>query len=157
MTLTDEAAPVLVVRRQIAVPRERVFEAWTNPEVLKDWWHAGPDWDTPEAEVDLRPGGSYRLAMRDPASGQTHTLVGEYREVQPPERLVYTWTWESNPEAMQGSAASLVTVEFMDDGGATEVSITHSGFATDEIRDLHAQGWEGCLANLERTLAQPSR
>jgi uncharacterized protein YndB with AHSA1/START domain len=121
--------------------------------VLKDWWHAGPDWTTPEAEVDLRPGGAYRLAMRDPESGQTHTVVGEYREVQPPERLVYTWTWESNPTEMQGSAGSVVTVEFTDDGGATEVSLTHSGFANEEIRDLHVHGWEGVLANLEPILS----
>jgi uncharacterized protein YndB with AHSA1/START domain len=148
---TQEA--VLRLSRRFDAPRERVFEAWTNPEVLKDWWHAGPEWDTPEAEVDLRPGGSYRLAMRDPDSGQTHTLVGEYREVQPPERLVYTWTWESNPEEMRGSEGSLVTVEFVEDGDATNVEITHSGFASEEIRDLHAHGWEACLANLERLFA----
>ncbi len=148
---TQEA--VLRLSRRFDAPRERVFEAWTNPVVLKDWWHAGPEWDTPEAEVDLRPGGSYRLAMRDPASGHTHTLVGEYREVQPPERLVYTWTWESNPEEMRGSQGSLVTVEFVEDGDATNVEITHSGFASEEIRDLHAHGWEACLANLERLLS----
>jgi uncharacterized protein YndB with AHSA1/START domain len=148
---TQEA--VLRLSRRFDAPRERVFEAWTNPEVLKDWWHAGPDWDTPEAEVELRPGGSYRLAMRDPGSGQTHALVGEYREVQPPERLVYTWTWESNPEEMRGSEGSLVTVEFVEDGDATNVEITHSGFASEEIRDLHAHGWEACLANLERLLS----
>jgi uncharacterized protein YndB with AHSA1/START domain len=148
---TQEA--VLRMNRRFDAPRERVFEAWTSPEVLKDWWRAGPDWTTPEAEVDLRPGGSYRLAMRDPESGQTHTVVGEYREVQPPERLVYTWTWESNPTEMQGSAGSVVTVEFLDDGGATNVELTHTGFADDEIRDLHAHGWEACLANLERVLA----
>lgn len=148
---TQEA--VLRLSRRFEAPRERVFEAWTSPDVLRDWWHAGPDWTTPEAEVDLRPGGSYRLAMHDPESGQTHTLVGEYREVRPPERLVYTWTWESNPAEMGGSAGSLVTVEFQDDGGATNVEITHTGFASEEIRDLHAHGWEACLANLGPVLS----
>ena len=141
---------VLRLSRRFNAPRERVFDAWTSPAVLKEWWHAGPDWETPEAEVDLRPGGSYRLAMRDPESGQTHTLVGEYREIRPPERLVYTWTWESNAEEMRGSEGSLVTVDFVEDGDATKVEITHTGFATAEIRDLHAHGWEAVLANLER-------
>jgi uncharacterized protein YndB with AHSA1/START domain len=141
---------VLRLSRRFNAPRERVFDAWTSPAVLKDWWRAGPDWETPEAEVDLRPGGSYRLAMRDPESGQTHTLVGEYREIRPPERLVYTWTWESNAEEMRGSEGSLVTVDFVEDGDATKVEITHTGFATAEIRDLHAHGWEAVLANLER-------
>jgi uncharacterized protein YndB with AHSA1/START domain len=143
---------VLRLSRRFNAPRERVFEAWTNPEVLKDWWRAGPDWTTPVAEVDLRPGGSYRLAMRDPESGQTHTLVGEYREIRPPERLVYTWTWESNAEAMRGSEETLVEIDFVEDGDATEVNVTHSGFTGAEIRDLHVHGWEGVLASLERNV-----
>jgi uncharacterized protein YndB with AHSA1/START domain len=152
--MTEQAQEIVLrMSRRFEAPRERVFEAWTSPAVLRDWWRAGPDWTTPEAEVDLRPGGSYRLAMRDPESGQTHTLVGEYRVIQPPERLVYTWTWESNPAEMEGSAGSLVTVEFREDGSGTNVEITHTGFASEEIRELHVHGWEGVLANLERLLA----
>jgi uncharacterized protein YndB with AHSA1/START domain len=143
---------VLRMTRRFDAPRDRVFEAWTSPHVLREWWRAGPNWSTPEAEVDLREGGSYRLAMRDPESGQTHTIVGEYRVVQPPERLVYTWTWETTPEEMRGSAGSLVTVLFTDEGGATNVVITHSGFADEQIRDLHEHGWNACLANLEQIL-----
>lgn len=148
---TQEA--VLRLTRRFEAPRERVFEAWTSPEVLKDWWRAGPHWETPVAEVDLRPGGRYRLAMTDTDKGETHVVVGEYREIQPPERLVYTWSWESNSDEMKGSEDSVVTVEFAEADGGTEVSLTHTGFATDEIRDLHAHGWEAVLANLERTLS----
>ena len=72
--------------------------------------------------------------------------------MRPPERLVYTWTWETNPEEMRGSAGSLVTVLFTDEGGATNVEITHSGFAEEQIRDLHEHGWNACLANLEQIL-----
>jgi uncharacterized protein YndB with AHSA1/START domain len=146
---TQEAV-VLRLSRRFNAPRERVFDAWTNPDVLEKWWAAQPNWDTPIAEVDARQGGSYRLAMRDPDSGETHTLVGEYREVTPPERLVYTWTWESNVDAMKGSENTLVEVDFREDGDATEVVVTHSGFATPELRDMHAQGWNGCLDNLAR-------
>jgi uncharacterized protein YndB with AHSA1/START domain len=146
---TQEAV-VLQLKRRFEAPRERVFDAWTNPDVLRKWWAAAPNMDTPIAEVDARPGGSYKLAMRDPDSGEVHTLVGEYREVSPPERLVYTWTWESNVDAMKGSENTLVEVDFREDGDATEVVVTHSGFATPELRDLHAHGWNGCLDNLER-------
>lgn len=153
--MTQQAQDVVLrMNRRFDAPRERVFEAWTSPEVLREWWRAGPDWETPEAEVDLRPGGSYRLSMRDTEKGETHTVVGEYKEVRPPERLVYTWSWESNLEEMAGSMGSLVIVEFKDDGGATEVSLTHSGFANEEIRDLHTHGWEAVLANLERVLSK---
>jgi uncharacterized protein YndB with AHSA1/START domain len=94
--------------------------------------------------------------MTDTTKGETHTVVGEYREIQPPERLVYTWSWESNPDEMAGSMGTLVTVEFRDDGGATEVLLTHSGFANEEIRDLHAHGWDACISNLERYLSGAS-
>lgn len=143
---------VLRMSRRFAAPRESVFDAWVNPEVLKQWWAAQPNMDTPTAEVDAREGGRYRLAMRDTESGETHTLVGVYREIKRPERLVYTWSWESNAEAMRGSEDTLVEVEFVEDGDGTEVVVTHSGFAGAEIRDLHVQGWEGVLASLERNV-----
>ena len=141
---------VLRLERRFAAPRDAVFDAWTNPDVLREWWAAQPTWDTPTADVDLREGGRYRLAMRDPDSGETHTLVGEYREIRRPERLVYTWTWESNEDAMSGSEDTLVEVDFADDGDGTNVVVTHSGFANEELRDMHAHGWNGCLDNLER-------
>jgi len=152
--MTQQAQDVVLeLTRRFEAPRERVFEAWTSPEVLREWWRAGPDWETPDAQVDLRPGGTYRLSMRDTTKGETHTVVGEYKEVTPPERLVYTWSWESNPEEMAGSVGTLVTVEFVDTGGATEVQLTHSGFSDEKIRDMHAHGWEACIANLERYLS----
>jgi len=141
---------VLRLERRFAATRERVFEAWTHPDVLREWWAAQPTWDTPTAEVDLREGGGYRLAMRNPESGEVHTLVGEYREIRPPERLVYTWTWDTNADAMRGSENSLVEVDFLQEGDATRVVVTHSGFASEHLRDLHAHGWNGCLDNLER-------
>lgn len=149
MSGTKEAV-VLRLSRRFDAPRERVFDAWTNPDVLRQWWAAQPTWDTPTAEADVRPGGSYRLAMRDTDSGEIHTLVGEYREVRPPERLVYTWTWDTNTDAMTGSENTLVEVEFHEHGDGTEVVVTHTGFATPELRDMHAHGWNGCLDNLER-------
>ncbi|MBA3434350.1 MAG: SRPBCC domain-containing protein [Actinobacteria bacterium] len=142
----------LELEHRYAAPRERVFEAWMNPEVLKRWWAAAPTWETPLAEVDAREGGSYRLSMRTD-EGDVHTVRGEYTEINPPERLAYTWSWEEGPEAaMAGSESTLVTVEFLEDGDGTLVKLTHSGFANEQIREMHAQGWEAVLANLERNV-----
>src|SRR5262245_66351638 len=99
----------LSLERSFEAPREAVFAAWTDPEVLRRWWAAGPDWETPEAEVDLRAGGGYRLAMRDPGSGDVHVVAGDSTEVVPPERLVYPWAWEHDAP---GSARSGVPVPF---------------------------------------------
>ena len=145
--MATEQATILRLTRLFDAPRERVFDAWTNPDVLKQWWAAFPTWDTPEAEVDLREGGRYRLAMRNPDTGETHTVVGEYREIQRPERLAYTWAWDEKPEMTDGD--TLVEIEFREDGEATEVVLTHTGFPSEQVRDQHAHGWNGCFANLE--------
>jgi uncharacterized protein YndB with AHSA1/START domain len=142
----------LELEHRYAAPREEVFEAWTNAEVLKRWWAAAPTWSTPLAEVDAREGGGYRLSMRTD-TGDVHTVRGEFKEVSPPERLAYTWSWEEGPEpAMAGSESSLVVVEFLEDGDGTLVKLTHSGFANEQIREMHVQGWEAVLANLERSV-----
>jgi uncharacterized protein YndB with AHSA1/START domain len=142
----------LELSHRFAAPREDVFDAWTNADVLRRWWAAAPTWTTPLAEIDAREGGSYRLSMRTD-DGEVHTVGGEFREVRPPERLAYTWTWEEGPDAaMSGSEHTLVTVDFLEDGDGTVVKLTHSGFRAPEIRDMHVQGWQAVLANLERSV-----
>jgi len=142
----------LELEHRYAAPREQVFEAWTNPEVLKRWWAATPTWETPLAEVDAREGGSYRLSMRTD-EGDVHTVRGEFKEVSPPERIAYTWSWEEGPEpAMAGSESTRVVVELAEDGEGTLVKLTHTGFANEQIRELHVQGWEAVLANLGRSV-----
>jgi uncharacterized protein YndB with AHSA1/START domain len=88
--------------------------------------------------------------MEDADTGQVHTVVGEYLEVDRPRRLVYTWSWEGEPAEMAGSERTLVTVEFHDDDGLTRVVLTHAGFAGERVRDMHVHGWSGCLDNLAR-------
>jgi uncharacterized protein YndB with AHSA1/START domain len=136
-------------RRFDAAP-EAVFDAWTNPEVLRRWWAAAPGWETPSAEVDLRPGGRYRLAMRDPSADATHTVGGEYIEVRRPDRLTYTWAWEPEPGGPDMGPPSRVTVDFVADGGGTRVEITHTGLAGDESRAQHEHGWNAVLDNLAK-------
>jgi uncharacterized protein YndB with AHSA1/START domain len=151
MTETGHAV-ALEVEHRFAAPRDRVFDAWTNPEVLKRWWRASDTWGTPLAEVDAREGGSYRLSMKTDG-GEVHTVFGEYREVTPPERLAFTWTWEEGPgPVMAGSESTLVVVEFLEDGDGTLVKLTHSGFANEELKGMHEHGWQGVLASLERNV-----
>jgi uncharacterized protein YndB with AHSA1/START domain len=148
MTQIDQEVS-LELSHRFAAPREQVFDAWTNPEVLKRWWAAGATWDTPLAEVDARQGGTYRLSMRTDEC-EIHTVYGEYREVRPPERLAYTWSWEEGPgPAMKGAENTLVVIDFVEDGDGTVVKLTHTGFETEELRDMHTHGWQAVLANLE--------
>jgi uncharacterized protein YndB with AHSA1/START domain len=97
----------LRLSRRFDAPPERVFEAWTDPAVLRRWWAAHPDWDSPAAETDQRTGGRYRLSMTDTSSCETRTVAGEYAQ---------------------------------------------TGFPDEHDRDMHADGWCGCLDNLARRL-----
>ena len=146
---TTRQDTTLRITRTFAPPRETVFRAWTDPEALKQWW-GPPGYGTPVAEVDLRAGGRYRLGMRELPEGAIFYLSGTYREIRPPEKLVYTWRWESDPPESQ----TLVTVEFQERGAATEVVVTHEMFAARDQRDKHEMGWTGCLGKLVPFLAQ---
>ena len=126
-------------------PREALFAAWTEPEQLKQWWGPG-FFETVSAEVDLRPGGRYELLL-EPGSMR---LVGEFREVTPPSRLVYTWRWI---EGVPDTRESLVTVEFHDRGGHTELVLTHSEFPASHGPAPYQMGWEGGLDKFQGLFA----
>jgi uncharacterized protein YndB with AHSA1/START domain len=134
-------ADTVRITRLIDAPREDVFRAWTEPEQIRRWWGPG-EFTCPEADVDPRPGGGYRLAMQ-PAAGDPFIVVGTYREVEPPARLVYTWRWETGPAA-EGSE-SLVTVEFNARGDQTELVLTHTDFPESHGPAPYQMGWEGGL------------
>jgi len=102
----------LEIRRTFKAPRAKVFAAWTEREKLERWMCRDvPTHDPKYLELDVRPGGSYRLSMADPDAGAVYTVGGEFIEVDPPRRLVYTWTSET-PGSPTGDLTTLVTVEF---------------------------------------------
>lgn len=150
MTDTTPAANESVtIRRTIRTSRERVFAAWTEPAHLKNWWRMQAEFDSPVAEVDLRVGGKFRLGMQEPGQEAPYISHGEFREIDPPARLVYTWNWEADPF---DSGKTLVTVEFLEQGDATEVVLTHSGFPAAAAAAEHDKGWNGVLNQLATLL-----
>jgi uncharacterized protein YndB with AHSA1/START domain len=139
----------LTLRRTFACPREEVFRAWTDPDALALWF-GGALAETRSAAVDLRVGGAYRLTMQSGA--QVAAVEGVYQEVAAPERLVYTWRWD-RPD-LEGGRQSLVTVEFRDRDGATEVVVTHEGLETEESFSFHEGGWVASLEQLGDVLPE---
>jgi uncharacterized protein YndB with AHSA1/START domain len=139
--------PVVQLKRTFQAPRERVFRAWTDPKELVRWFHVSGDYSTLVPELDLRVGGKYRVEMHH-KGGNVHKLLGTYREIKPPERVVFTWGWESDPNAPE----SLVTVEFHDLGAATEILLSHELLPNAEERGKHEHGWTGCLEQLAQYL-----
>ena len=100
--------------------------------------------------MDLRVGGRYVLRMRAD-DGRIYAVGGEYREVERPRRLVYTWCWEGT-DGPEPGAVSLVTVEFHAQEGGTTVVLEHSGLTTEQSRTGHESGWIGTLDNLARRI-----
>ena len=146
--MTEHRERVLRIERMFDAPVERVFEAWTSEEVLRRWLHGMRGWETPTAEVDLRVGGKIRIVMRDPADGAQAGATGEYRLIEPPHLLVFTWVWDDQPERPQ-----LIELEFAERDGATTVLMTNSSIVGEERRESQLRGWNVCLDSLERVLA----
>ena len=141
--MTTQTVGTLQITRVIAADPETVFDAWTQPEHIKQW-SAPEGMDVPISEVDLTVGGRFHLQMRN-AEGGTHNARGVYQVIDRPMRLVYSWAWDEHP--VQGE--SLITVEFRAVDGGTEVAMVHSGLPTDESAAEHEHGWTSCLNRLE--------
>jgi uncharacterized protein YndB with AHSA1/START domain len=139
------------VSRTICASADRLFDAWTDPQKLMHWWRQATEgWAFAAASIDLRVGGRYRLAMTAP-DGKLHAAVGEYRQIERPIRLIFTWDWE---EPANSVGDTLVSVEFKDAGrNRTEVVVTHERFADPARMGRHEQGWTDLLALLERAIA----
>ena len=139
----------LDLKRVLPAPRERVFRACTDPDELAKWW--GPKGFTaPSIELDLRVGGRYRIAMQPP-EGDLFYLSGEFRAVEPPALLAYTFRWEDpDPDDRE----TVVTLSFGDLGGSTGLVVAQRTFATEGRRELHEQGWTDSLDRLQELMSR---
>jgi len=126
---------------------ERVFAACVDPDMLADWW--GPaGFTSPSLELEVRDGGRYRITMQPP-DGEPFHLRGEFSEVDPPRRLVYTFEWEEpDPDDQE----TVVTLSFLDHREGTKLVLDQGPFATEARRALHEAGWTESLERLEKSL-----
>jgi uncharacterized protein YndB with AHSA1/START domain len=136
------------MKRVLPARRALVFKACTEPGELAKWW--GPrGFTAPSVEIDLRVGGSYRIAMQPPDADLFY-LSGEFVEIDPPTRLAYTFRWEDpDPDDRE----LVVTLSLGDLGESTELVVTQRAFATEGRRQLHEQGWIDCLDRLETLMS----
>jgi uncharacterized protein YndB with AHSA1/START domain len=137
----------LLLERAFQAPAQAVFDAWTSEEVMRRWFHGRYDWETPEAQVDLRIGGAVRVVMRDPEKGDEHGGGGTYTEIDPPNRLAFTWSWDEEPRE------TLIELDFEEAEGVTTVRFKHSNLRDEESARSHKEGWTTCFDNLEKALA----
>jgi len=137
------------IRRNMPAPRDVVYEAWIDPQGIREWMCPG-DAISAEAVLDVRVGGSYRIVMRSRERDYVHT--GVYQVVEPNAKLVFTWTQEGN------EVTTLVTVEFLARGSESELVLTHERFTKADVAQRYQSGWGTIAEKLVAFLARiPAR
>ncbi len=139
----------LEIKRVIKASRQRVFDAWTRPETIRQWFNPGT-YTMTDAEINARMGGEYRFTMNggcgedgQPDLSQTSSVTGRYVRLEPYDLLAFTWKRSRDPEE-----ESLVTIELRDVEGGTEMKLTHERFLTADSRDRHFHGWSSVVPKL---------
>jgi uncharacterized protein YndB with AHSA1/START domain len=155
MTTPSVSDRELVLTRLIDAPREKLFRAWTDPELLKQWFAPLP-YTTPHAELDVRPGGASLVVMKGP-DGQEMPNRGVYLEVIKNERIVftnaYTKAWEPSDKPFM-----TVILTFEDEGGKTRYTARVRHWSVED-REMHEkmgfhQGWGQCADQLTALVAK---
>lgn len=127
----------------IAAPRERIFEALTNPDQAAQWWGEKRQYSMIKFSMDVRPGGKWFTTGHSAKNGEIK-VQGEFLEIDPPRRLAYTWISSWLPHATR------VLWELESHNGGTALKLTHTGFAGNaEATKAHTHGWNMALVWLQ--------
>ena len=144
----ETGEPTLELKRVLPAPPSAVFAAFSEPSELAKWW--GPHgFTTPSMEFAPRVGRPYRIEMQPP-EGDPFYLIGEFREVEPPGRLAFSFVWEDpDPDDVE----TMVGLSFRDLDGSTEVVLTQGPFKTEARHALHRDGWTDSFEKLEQLVS----
>ncbi|SMX24159.1 SRPBCC family protein [Boseongicola aestuarii] len=144
--MTDQATELtLEVSRLIPAVREKLFDAWLDPAMLAQFMMPAPNMSVPEATSDARAGGRFLIVMRVGDKDMPH--AGTYKTIDRANQIVFTWESPMSPVEN-----SIVTLDFKDAEGGTDVRLTHVRFPSEESRANHEGGWTRILATLAETL-----
>jgi uncharacterized protein YndB with AHSA1/START domain len=150
MTTNGSEKLSLEIKRLLKAPRDRVYAAWTDPAQLKQWF--GPEnVQTHDFIAEVRVGGKFRWDVTS-SDGEKMTCRGEYRELQPGRKIVFTWKWDDDED--WENHLSTLTVELSDRDDGTELRLTHDQLPNEASRDGHTQGWNSALDRLAKFVSK---
>ena len=145
--MSNESNPTIQVSKSFNASKEKLYKAWTEPEELKQWWKP-MDKQLTKVENEITEGGTVRYQFEDNLQ-----VRGEYKEVTPGEKLVYSWIWEV-PEESLHKGEYLLTVSFKDDGdGGSSLDISQQNIMEEHAVKPHQTGWDEALEDLKNYLA----
>lgn len=148
--MNNTTAPTtLIMKHTFNASPERVYQAWTDPSIMREFMCAGGNTRV-DVETDVRLGGRFRIVMVLD-DGEEYIARGTYRELVPNARIVCTWAWDEDDPAL--ARETILTLEFAPRGAQTELTLTHENFRDEQQRDNHAKGWGPMLTELERVLS----
>jgi uncharacterized protein YndB with AHSA1/START domain len=152
MMITSEGpeGPAIELVARFRAPRNKVFRAWTEAELLRKWFFAEEGFVAREVAVDLQTLGAYSIVIEPPDGGAPTRISGHYLDIVPDQALTYTWTGACADEQYW----TLVRVRFDEDAEGSSLRLTHGVFQSDRDRAMHEQGWLSCLACLDRFLSE---
>jgi len=149
------SAEDLHFKRLVPASPQEVFEAWTDPQTMRQWLAPGEN-KVIDAQTDVRVGGRFRIRSTAP-DGSMHTIEGEYRELVPGRRISMTWSY-SGPVELLCHMETLLEIDLEPaPGGETTMRVTQSRLATAEAAQGYGEGWPTCFDKLERTFGAPGR
>jgi uncharacterized protein YndB with AHSA1/START domain len=149
-TITATTDTTLRLWHRFEATPERVFAAWTRPHALRLWW-CPSGWHPTRIEVDLRPGGKYRLSMTRQSGVQSITVHGRFLEIEPARKLVYTWLWDG---AFAEMPETTVTIDFRPVAGGTELSLRQEALAM-PFCVQHVGGWTAAFDRITGIVLSP--
>lgn len=148
----ENTATRLGAEKDFDVPVIELYKAWTTPEDLKQWWHPSES-HLKTVELDLKEGGNFKYEFEGKDGQTTLVITGEYQEVQPNERLAYSWNW-SLPDSIIKPTEHELTILFTANGEGSKIKVTQENFLDDESINPHQEGWERALNDLHDFLSK---
>jgi uncharacterized protein YndB with AHSA1/START domain len=136
------------IEMRISAPVDMVWKAWTDPDLILEWFGSDPDGKGLKAKLDVSPGGAFEISFMN-SNFTEHTCSGKYLEVEPFRKLIFDWTWKSEPGVVSLVSLLLVPVDMH-----TMIHFEHAGVGTESAHN-YKDGWTSTFQKLDRLLIAP--